>query len=247
VITLASALPNITSSVLINGYTQPGSSQNDLDIGDDATICVVLDGSADHIASGLVVTSGTAHVEGLAFSGFSTAAVNFSGGSGHIVEGNHIGGSVGGVSLAPVGTGVDIGPGVSGVTVGGDDNRNRNIIGDASSAAVNVFHADNFVQAAHDNQIINNYIGVGWNMANSSFTNLAGNLGGILVQGPNNTVGNNIVGFNRFGIVLAGTDATHNQVTSNFIGTSPVGDDLGNGASGVYIGVDGHDNTVSSN
>src|SRR5262249_48489057 len=42
VITLDSELLPIKASLYLNGYTQPGSSENDLDTGFDAVICIVL-------------------------------------------------------------------------------------------------------------------------------------------------------------------------------------------------------------
>jgi parallel beta-helix repeat protein len=263
VITLASDLPDVKSSVRINGYTQPGASENDLDVGDDATICIVLEGGTSNltISNGFNVPASAPgstklHVEGIAFSGFkNNAAVHLAGGSDHIVEGIHIGGSVGGVSLAPVSTGVSIYAGVSGVTVGGDDNRSRNIIGDADYG-VGISVPRDSLPAAHDNQIINNYIGVGWSKSDSAFTNRGNSVFGIVIGGPNNTISNNIFGFNNYrGIGLGSTESHDNNVTGNFIGISPLGDDLGKGPAGlgsgqpggVDIGDDAHDNTIAGN
>ncbi|SRR6266496_5297828 len=44
-IPLFSALPQITDPVLINGYTQPGSSSNTLSTGDNAVILIEIDGA----------------------------------------------------------------------------------------------------------------------------------------------------------------------------------------------------------
>src|SRR5262245_8777850 len=40
-----SSLPEITESVTIDGYTQPGASENTLAVGDDAVLLIELDGS----------------------------------------------------------------------------------------------------------------------------------------------------------------------------------------------------------
>src|SRR5262249_40941040 len=57
VITLASPLPAITAPVYINGYTQTGSVENDLDVGDDATQCVILEAGAGGVATAIQVDS----------------------------------------------------------------------------------------------------------------------------------------------------------------------------------------------
>src|SRR5947207_2682564 len=44
-ITPATALPNITDAVIIDGYTQPGASANTLAVGDNAQLLIQLDGS----------------------------------------------------------------------------------------------------------------------------------------------------------------------------------------------------------
>src|SRR6266480_593962 len=44
-ITPATALPNITDAVIIDGYTQPGASANTLAVGNNAQLRIQLDGS----------------------------------------------------------------------------------------------------------------------------------------------------------------------------------------------------------
>src|SRR5205814_7829969 len=44
-ITPATALPDITDAVIIDGYTQPGASANTLAMGDNAQLLIHLDGS----------------------------------------------------------------------------------------------------------------------------------------------------------------------------------------------------------
>src|SRR5687768_11247857 len=62
-----SALPTITSPVTIDGYSQPGSSGNTSQSGDNAVINVELDGSVSPTStSGFVVTSGSSTIRGLA-------------------------------------------------------------------------------------------------------------------------------------------------------------------------------------
>src|SRR5262249_51458810 len=61
------ALPTITRTVLIDGYTQPGSSANALAAGDDAVLAIELNGAAaGATANGLTVTAGGSTIRGLA-------------------------------------------------------------------------------------------------------------------------------------------------------------------------------------
>ena len=252
-ITLNTALPAITSSVLINGYTQTGSAENDLDTGYDAVFCIVLDGATHTIGNGFRVPASAANgvaltVEGIAFSGFTHAAIDLLGGSGHVVEGVRIGGSTGAGALDPVFDGIDVGSGVSAVTLGGNDNHSRNVIGDATIYGIFIAGSGNGNGPAHDNQVINNYIGVGWNNNTGHFTNRGNGQRGLLVAGRNNTISGNLVGFNSLsGMQLYTTDAHDNVVSENFVGVSRLDDNLGNDQDGVSIGVDAHDNAVSGN
>jgi hypothetical protein len=247
-ITLITALPNITSSMLINGYTQTGSAENDLDVGYDAVFCIVLDGDTNHIGNGFKVVSGAATFEGIAFSGFTHAAIDLQGGSGHVIEGVRIGGSTGGGALAAVNDGIDVGLDVHGVTIGGSENHSRNIIGDAIFEGISLAGGSSSLAPAHDNQIINNYIGVGWNNNTGTFTHLGNGQYGLRIAGRANTISNNIIGFNFLSAVdLLNSDAHDNTVSGNYIGISPYGDNLGNTNGGVQIILDAHDNTISGN
>lgn len=254
VITLASDLPDIKSSVLINGYTQPGSAENELNVGFDAVFCIVLDGGTHGIDFGFNVPasegSGVAlTVEGIAFSGFTNTAINLLGGSGHVIEGVRIGGSTGAGALDPVRGGIEVGSGVSGVTIGGNDNHSRNIIGNATAFGIFV-NGNGGNGPAHDNQIVNNYLGVGWNTNTGHFTNLGlGQADALFIYGRSNTISDNLFGFGN-AISLYSTDAHDNIVSGNHIGISPLGDNLADtdyGDEGVGIDLDAHNNTLSGN
>jgi hypothetical protein len=165
-----------------------------------------------------------------------------------VIEGVRIGGSTGGGALDPVHDGIDVGLAVSGVTIGGSDNGKRNIIGDAIFNGINIAGGSDVVAPAHDIQILNNYIGVGWNKNTANFTNLGNGQIGLRINGRTNTINGNVIGFNFLrGIDLYDSDAHDNTVSANFIGVSPNGDNLGNSNGGVYITQDAHDNTISGN
>jgi parallel beta-helix repeat protein len=249
-IALASALPDVTAKVIVDGFTQTGASPNDLYLGDDAVLCIILDGTTHGIGNGLRVaqtapSSTVADIIGLAFSGFGSAAIRLEGGHNHFVGGNQIGGLVGFNFLGQVANGIVVGPGVAGVLIGGSDPANRNLVGVASNDGIVFDGASGNLDAAHDNQIINNYVGVGWNPS-GSFTNNGNANKGILVAGYSNTVNGNVISYNgNDGIDLDG--GHDNRIDHNDIGSSPLLDNLGNGSMGVRVENDGHDNIISDN
>jgi Right handed beta helix region len=251
------ALPAITAPIIFVGYSQTGSSRNTLSTGDDAVICVILDGTPHNLADGLYVppnasSATSVSVDGMAFSGFAHGAVSLYGGSGHTVTGSHIGGNVGGTNLDPVGTGIIVGPGVHDVTIGGDfeDYSLRNIIGSATGDAISIDGPNGSAGAAHDNQVIDNYIGVGWNPAGSgSFTNRGNGDAGIVVGGYNNDIERNYFEYNAgYGVDLTGVTAHDNNVEFNFIGYIGSFTDTGSGNGGGVVNEnDAHGNAIEYN
>ena len=236
VITLNSALPTITAPIIINGYSQPGSSANDLDIGDDATFCVILESGDASVTRGLVVPASAGDgvslfVEGLAFSNFSDTAIDLGSGTGHIVVGNRFGGSAGGHTLQPNGIGVQLDAAAHDSTIGGDDNGDRNILSSSTGSGVALF------QGAHGNQIIGNLIGVGWSGdASGHFTNLGNGTRGIYLAGHDNEISGNWIGDNaQSGIAVANGGATGNTIENNQIGFLWGTTGHGNGQAGVHF------------
>jgi hypothetical protein len=256
---LQTALPPITASLTIAGYSQAGSVQNDLNIGDDAVICVILDGAANSIADGFYVSpnaaeSVQAQISGVAFSGFSHSAVSMYGGSAHSITGIHIGGNVGGVALSPVGNGIVVGPGVHDAKIGdGDIFTNvgeRNIIGAATGQGIVLDGATGTRVAAHDNHISNNYIGVGWNPAGSgTYVNRGNGGAGILMAGDSNVLEYNKIEFNGgYGIDLTSAGANNNEIFKNAIGYLNSFADQGSGnLGGVLIENGANENDMAFN
>ena len=243
VITLNSTLAGISKGGIINGYTQPGASQNDLDVGDDATICVILEAGNSGVDTGLSVPSGagdadTLTIEGLAFSGFSSAAIDLEGGSLHTVIGNHFGGSVGGHTLKSNQVDVQVGTAVHDMIIGGVDVADRNIIGDAHSNGIWLQGGVSglLLIGANNNQIVNNYIGVGWNPNSSAYTNRGNGSNGIRVDGHDNTFSGNLIGDNgQAGVAFNAGGAQNNVMDGSFIGVTSGGNAVGNGTVGVLF------------
>jgi hypothetical protein len=110
---LSVLLPSITNSVIINGYTQHGASENTLPNSDNAVLEIALDGSLinpalPHWPAGLTITADNCVVQGLDIYGFglSTVGGNASisngiwirGGSHNHIQGNFIGTDISGTS-----------------------------------------------------------------------------------------------------------------------------------------------------
>jgi len=237
VITLNSPLPTITAPIIVNGYSQPGSTPNDLDIGDDATFCVILESGDASVTRGLVVPASAGDgvslfVEGLAFSNFSDAAIDLGAGSGHLVVGNRFGGTASGHTLLPNGIGVQLDAAAHDSTVGGDDDGARNILAGSTGSGIALF------QGTHDNQVIGNLVGVGWSGdASGHFTNLGNGTRGLYLAGHDNEISGNWIGDNaQAGIAVANGGATGNTIQDNRIGfdwgtTGP----YGNGQAGIHF------------
>jgi hypothetical protein len=141
-----SALPNITSPVLINGYSQPGASQNTLlgpcalgsmdsklnpqNYGDNAVLKIELDGAIAGTSSGLVLTANNITVQGLVINRF--AAPGIQAGGVDTIQGNFLGTDVTGTQALGNG-GADV---ISGqATISGTASAARNII----SGALNTY------------------------------------------------------------------------------------------------------------
>jgi len=123
-----SELPAVTDAVVIDGYTQPGSSPNTKDIGSsDAVPLVELSGaSAPANSAGLRIDASGSAVRGLVINRWDDQGVDV-GGSGNTVSGNFEGTDASGT--------LDRGNGsFGGVLVNGDSNT----VGGTSPAARNV-------------------------------------------------------------------------------------------------------------
>ena len=135
----ATALPSISETVTIDGYTQPGASANTqpLDQGSNAVILIELDGESLG-ANGYGLTLGTdtttandVLLRGLAINRFGKAAIRIYNGDGAVITGNHLGPSSSGLfvpaSANPQLAGVLILAGVANA-IGGPSSAERNVI-----------------------------------------------------------------------------------------------------------------------
>lgn len=210
------ALPNIISPVLIDGYTQPGASQNTLAVGDNAVLRIEIDGTNAGPTEGLIINTGGAGstLQGLAINNFAGQAVRILV-SGNRVQGNFIGINADGTASPskPFGIGILA---------------NNNQIGDSTPAARNVISNNQVgidIQAGTGNKIQGNYLGT-----DKSGATALGNILGVLVRAGSphdNLIGGTSPGA---GNLISGNDiaiqvemGSNNVIQGNLIGTDASG------------------------
>jgi hypothetical protein len=247
-ITPATALPAITASVIIDGYTQPGASPNSLLVGDNAVLLIQIDGSrlgSGATNDGFDVNTNNSVILGLVIDHFGGAAIQVAG-TGNTIEGDFVGtdptGAVaqGNSGLAAVllreFSSSDL---VSNNTIGGSTAAARNVISGNSGDGVRID-----ATAGTGNVIQGNYIGTNASgtaaLPNGDFgiiSSLSQTLIGGLTAATRNLVSGNAHG----GIYLEGNQ---NVVEGNYIGTDATGTRaVGNGADGG-IAVHDSNNTI---
>jgi uncharacterized delta-60 repeat protein len=258
-IQLNSALPKVTDAVVIDGYSQPGTSANTLAVGTDATLLIVLDGfNAGSSTHGLSITAGGTTIRGLVINNFSYAGITLNNGDGNIIQGNYIGIDATGTIAVPNGRGTTW----DGIVIGDTSSSSNNLIGGSNPADRNVLSGNNgggiwTVASGGSNMIRGNYIGL----------NAAGTLGignqqeGITLVGPGNSVIGNVISGNSitgtyYGI-HAQPSAANSTIQGNLVGLSADGTTaIGNQQDGIYLEssdnivggtVDGHGNVIAHN
>lgn len=256
-ITPGSALPTITESVLIDGYTQPGASANTLASGSDAVLLIELDGtSAGAGVDGLSITAGASSIKGLVINRFGGSGIDLSTGTGNVVQGNYLGtNAAGDTDLGNAASGVDVSSGSN--TIGGTSPAARNVVSGNNGNGLVVTGATNVVQG---NRIGTNAAGTAalpngpdpfaqsaGVLVNGAASNTIGGTAGTTAGGPCTGACNLISGHDVAGVEIKGAGATGNKVEGNFIGPNPAGTaDLTPGVSswGVLIYNGASNNTV---
>ena len=255
-ITPSTPLPVITDTVMINGYTAPGSAVNKDSDFSNAVLTVELNGSnAGDSGIGLQISAGNCMVSGLAINRFREAGIRIDTGTGTTLSGNFIGTDLSGTaSLGNFNRGVlivgstgniigttavasrnvisgNFGNGIS-ITGGGSATVKRALIGTDKSGTVILGNTRDGILIADSS---NSIIGV------------QGNSGGRNVISGNNGSGISIIQSSST------TSATNNIVANNYIGVDVTGNatktvgtfttsTVSNSGSGVLINAAG--NTV---
>jgi hypothetical protein len=202
------SLPQITDSLTVDGYTQPGASPNTLGVGNNAVILIELDGGSvpfrgQGTGSGLTISGANCFVRGLSITGFLAASVSSAGrcilllqnASGNVIQGNFIGINPDGVTARSNSIGIGIGVGAAQSTIGGAFPAARNVISGNSQGIVIEEPATT---------IVGNYIGTDATGMRAVGNNLgiAVAAGDVVVGGTSAGSGNLISGNQGVGIEL---------------------------------------------
>jgi titin len=153
-------LPEISQTVIVDGYSQPGSSPNTLTDGNNAVLLIRLDGSMltgiDAFSAGLTFTAPNNRVRGLMILGFGTG-IELQASSFNIISGNWIGLDADGNGKGNATYGINVTCPVYSQSVsnliGGIDPGDRNII---SANGTGIFF---FPDTASHNTVQGNFIG----------------------------------------------------------------------------------------
>jgi hypothetical protein len=235
-ITPATSLPAISEPVTIDGYTQPGSSENTDPVATNAVLLIELDGSVAP-GDGLVISSGGSIVRGLVVNRWETGirAQTF---GGNTFRGNFIGTNASGT--AALGNQSAISAAGENEVIGGPAPADRNLVsgntGCCGSSAIRVSGAGSIVQGnlvgtdATGTNAIGNGVGISINAGGS----------GVLIGGTAVGEGNVVSGNTR---AMEISQSAPNVLHGNKIGTTADGTvPLGN-AEGIVLFLGGN-NTV---
>lgn len=245
-------LPEITSSLTINGYSQPGSSIASCSSCNmpslvSANILIVVNGSnvntgpiAEQNGLTLNVGSNSSVIEGLVIQNFPNDGITILGDNNQKILGNYIGVNQAGSSAVPNGgNGITISPSVSGVIVGSIATGDRNVIS-GQEALNRPFTGIGIFIEGSKNQVINNFIGTDATGANSIpnrtgiyvLNTLITPINGNIIK-CNTIQNNNGTGTSEgFGVVIDG--AQNNPILSNSI--------FNNTENGIFLTDDGNAN-----
>lgn len=242
-ILLDSPLPDITDSVTIDGYSNPGALTNTAQTGDNANLCVLVDGSsAGSDTDGLRIAAANTTIRGLVILNFSDVGIEVNA-AGGIVEGNFIGTNRGGTGFFPNRIGISVS--ANNVRIGGATLPARNIVSGNTRFGIALN------QAGSGATIQNNYIGLDSNSA--ALGN--GETGVNVFRSSNNLIGGattatrNVIsangrtatgGLDGSGIYIFGDQnlgqAPNNTISGNYIGTDPLGTSaIANKGNGILI------------
>jgi hypothetical protein len=219
-----SSLPGVSGPVLIDGYTQPGSSDNSGSIGSNAQIRIVLvgPGNSSVHALALLVGSAGSTVRGLVINRFGGSQINALGDD-CVITGNYIGTDPTGSVAYPSAPGTRLGLSITGdrCRIGGPAPADRNVVSGNSHVGIYVGGSDVVVQG---NLVGTDRVGA----------NALGNSCGISIGvgvGADPTVGAHIGGVN------SGVSAPRNVISGNTRCGIEIVSGLGHVIEGNFIGL----------
>lgn len=209
----SSALPDITDTVTVDGYSQPKASPNTLATGNDAVLLIEINGANAGPTTGLRIAAPNSVIKGLAINRFQFVGLFVDSPNpapGNRVEGNFIGTDPSGTLALSNAGGVLL-------------NEPNSVVGGNTPAARNVVSGNTFggVSAnSSDNRIEGNYIGT----AKDGTSALGNGANGVWSGNSRNTVGGsdpsaaNVIAFNGGdGVRVVNSSATGSTISYNSI------------------------------
>ena len=228
----SSALPAITHSVFINGYSQPHSSSNTAPDSDNAVILIQLSGTSAGFADGLQLIASNSTVSGLAINQFEQYGIRIYSGGNDAITGDFVGTDPTGSYALP---NID-----AGVTI--DDSKN-DVVGGTSAAARDIISGNTnqnlyIIDGSSGVVVRGNFLGL--TASGTSTLSDYGN-GVSVIQSTNNSIGGtaagagNVISGHAFdGVTL--DQANGNVVQGNKIGTDSTGTVALGNLAGVFLG-----------
>jgi hypothetical protein len=225
VISPLSPLPKMNHAIIIDGYSQPGSSPNTLAQGDNAVILIQIDGLQAGFNDGLTIAGGGSTVRGLVLTDFNNA-IHLTGAGSDTVTGDFIGIDPTGTFAEGNSAGIEIDNTGSNV-IGGTTPDTRNVISGNFNEAIEIFNGSS------GNQVFGNYLGT-----DASGLNPVSNFFGIILSSaPNTAIGSptpgagNLISGNYYGIYAytdfaLGYGPDNSTIQGNFFGTDASGEAL---------------------
>ncbi|MGN6546252.1 MAG: DUF4347 domain-containing protein, partial [Aureliella sp.] len=245
-ISVASALPNISDGLKLDGWTQPGFSSSPL---------IEINGTAVGSGiDGLFLSSGASGstIRGLIINRFAGSGIDVENTTGVVIEGNWIGLNSSGTAASANTLNGIYAANNTGLTIGGTTAVSRNVIAGNGKHCLEFDNTDN-------SYVYGNYLGLnaaGTADINGTTSNTAQS-GILLYNGASgNLIGNTalagavnvISGNNYYGVEVSGSAATNNSILGNYIGTRATGlNAVGNTAGGIGFITAGTGNLAAGN
>lgn len=216
------ALPTITDTVLVDGFSQPGSSTNTLAEGNNAVLKIRINGIATTSFSpdGLTLQANGCEVRGLCIIRFGAHGIDVSAGTGNVIAGCQIGIDLDGSAQRNSSTGIRF-LNAPANRVGGTSPADRNVV--SGNFGVGIY----FEGAGSSNGVVQgNFIGTGLRG-----TNAVPNVTyGVLVDASDVLIGGSAAGARN---IISGNSAAgvqtfylapeRVQVSGNYVGTDVTG------------------------
>ena len=241
-INLASALPNITSPVIIDATTQPIFS---------GTPLIELNGAgAGGGSNGLVISAGNTTVEGLVIDRFGRDGIDVIGNN-DLIAGNFIGTNpAGSAALANGRVGVLVNG--NNATIGGSTAGSGNLISGNTASGVQFFGPGIGGGVVQGNKIGTNVGGTAAIPNKIDGVLVNGQASGVLIgtngDGVSDGLERNVISGNaNWGVQIADSGTRKDVVAGNYIGTGVTGTSaVGNGSGGVLVNNGARSNLIGT-